>query len=278
MKFNKLYEFKAGTDGILSLARNNSTLYTAGEDNWIRAFNLLNYQPLSQVKAHMKDVLCLKTSPDSKFLLSASRDGYVKQWDLNLKLQYEYEPHKSDVNTVDFLDEKTFISASDDSTLRICGCGSRKYKEINPNAGDLNAVKSVGDKIFVGGSRLIIYDKDFKEIKSDDSYIYGINLIKEKENKVFIATSMEKYLEIWDAEKFEKTKKIKFSNWINDILFWRDKIVVAHNNVISIYDKEMNIIAENDFHQDEVYSLEIFENKIITASNDSYIRIWELGD
>ncbi|HOL62737.1 MAG TPA: hypothetical protein PK103_05145, partial [Elusimicrobiales bacterium] len=74
------------------------------------------------------------------------------------------------------------------------------------------------------------------------------------------------------------TKKIKFSNWINDILFWQDKIVIAHSNIISIYDKEMNIIAENDFHQDEVYSLEIFENKLITASNDSYVRIWELGD
>ncbi len=278
MKFNKLYELKAGTDGILSLARNNSTLYTAGEDNWIMAFNLLNYKPVSQVKAHMKDVLCLKISPDFKFLLSASRDGYVKQWDLGLKLQYEYEPHKSDVNSVDFLDEKTFISASDDATLRICSCGSKKHKEINPNAGDLNAVKSVGDKIFVGGSRLIIYDKDFKEIKSDDSYIYGINLIKQKENMVFISTSMEKHLEIWNAEKIEKTKKIKFSNWINDMLFWQDKIVIAHNNIISIYDKEMKIIAENDFHQDEVYSLEIFENKLITASNDSYIRIWELAD
>lgn len=278
MKLNKIFEFKSGKDGILSVTRNHSTLYTAGEDNFIRAFNLLNYQPLSQVKAHTKDISSIKLSPDSKTLFSASRDGYIKQWDLNLKLIYEYEPHSSDVNTIDFLDEKNFISASDDSILRIYKTGSNGYKEIKPQAGDINSLKITEKYIYVGGSKLVIFDKSFKEIKTDDNYIYGINLIKKNSNRIYVSTSMEKYLEVWDEEKIEKIKKIKFSNWINDIYFLTDKIIVANANIISIYDTEMNLLMENDHHQDEIYALDFFENKLITASNDSYIRIWELSE
>jgi WD40 repeat protein len=278
MKFDKIYEFKAGNDGILSILINNGVLYACGEDNFIRSFNISNYRKISEANAHSKDVLKIILSPCKKYIFSTSRDGYIKQWDLNLNLVYEYEPHNSDVNLIDFIDEKTFISGSDDSTVRVYKIASKSYKEIKPQIGDVNALKVTKNYIYLGGSKLQILNKDFKKIKEDDDYIYGINLIKNNNNFVYVSRSMEKSLEIWDEEKLERIKKIKISSWINDILFYEDKIFIANANIISVFDKNMNLIAENDYHQDEVYSIEIYDGKLITASNDSYIRIWEINN
>ncbi len=277
MRFNKIYEFKGGNDGILSITIKDNFLYTADEDNTIRIFNLLNYKEIKAVKAHSKDILFIKFSKDNNHIFSGSRDGIIKQWDLNLNLLKEYPPHNSDVNTIDFIDEKNFVSASDDSTIRLWTAGEDSYKEIKPNIGDINAIKVTNKYIFVGGSKLVIYSKDFKEIKSEDSYIYGINLIKQNQNNIFVSTHMEKYLEIWDEETLEKKKRIKMISWINDILFLNDKIIIANSNIISVYDNEFNLIEKNDFHPDEVYSLGTYKNKLITASNDSMIRIWEIN-
>jgi len=278
MRFEKIYEFKAGNDGILSILTINNTIYITGEDNFIRSFNILNYKPIKEVKAHLKDVLKIIISPCKKYIFSISRDGYIKQWDLNLNFVCEYEPHNADVNDLDFIDEKYFISASDDSTVRLYKIGSKNYdKVVKPNIGDVNAVKVTQKNIYIGGSKLQILNRNFKMINEDDDYIYGINLIKNNQNLIYISRSMEKYLEIWDEEKLERIKKIKLSNWINDILFYDDKIFIANANLISVFDKDMNIIAENDFHLDEIYSISVYDKKFITASNDSYIRIWQIN-
>lgn len=273
--FNKIYEFKAGNDGILTTEINNTNLYTAGEDDYIRIWDLNSYQKLKEVEAHSKDISSIKLSPDKNSLFSASNDGFIKQWDIDLNLIYEYESHKSHVNMIDFLNEKEFISASDDSTMRIYKIRSNGYKEIKSNAGDINAIKITDDYIFAGGSKLIIYNKKFREIKTNDNYIYGINLIKEFEDKIYISTSMEKYLEVWDKKSLNLEKRLKFKNWINDIAFKNDKIFIANANIISVFDKDLNLIEENENHNDEVYSLQFYDNKLVTASNDSFVRIWE---
>lgn len=275
--FNKIYEFKAGNDGILTTEINNTNLYTAGEDNYIRIWDLNSYQKLKEVEAHSKDISSIKLSPDKNSLFSASNDGFIKQWDNNLNLIYEYEPHSSNVNTIDFLNEKEFVSASDDSTIRIYKIRSNGYKEIKSNAGDINAIKITDDYIFAGGLKLIIYNKKFKEIKTNDNYIYGINLIKEFEDKIYISTSMEKYLEVWDKKSLNLEKRLKFKNWINDMTFKNDKIFIANANIISVFDKDLNLIEENENHSDEVYSLQFYDNKLITASNDSFVRIWKVN-
>ncbi|NLH38938.1 MAG: hypothetical protein GX445_02620 [Elusimicrobia bacterium] len=275
--FNKIYEFKAGNDGILTTEINNTNLYTAGEDDYIRIWDLNSYQKLKEVEAHSKDISSIKLSPDKNSLFSASNDGFIKQWDNNLNLIYEYEPHSSNVNTIDFLNEKEFVSASDDSTMRIYKIRSNGYKEIKSNAGDINAIKITDDYIFAGGSKLIIYNKKFREIKTNDNYIYGINLIKEFEDKIYISTSMEKYLEVWDKKSLNLEKRLKLKSWINDMTFKNDKIFIANANIISVFDKDLNLIEENENHNDEVYSLRFYDNKLITASNDSFMRIWKVN-
>jgi len=275
--FNKIYEFKAGNDGILTTEINNTNLYTAGEDDYIRIWDLNSYQKLKEVEAHSKDISSIKLSPDKNSLFSASNDGFIKQWDIDLNLIYEYESHKSHVNMIDFLNEKEFISASDDSTMRIYKIRSNGYKEIKSNAGDINAIKITDDYIFAGGSKLIIYNKKFREIKTNDNYIYGINLIKEFEDKIYISTSMEKYLEVWDKKSLNLEKRLKLKSWINDMTFKNDKIFIANANIISVFDKDLNLIEENENHSDEVYSLQFYDNKLITASNDSFVRIWKVN-
>ena len=114
-------------------------------------------------------------------------------------------------------------------------------------------------------------------IKTNDNYIYGINLIKDCDDKIYVSTSMEKYLEVWDKKSLTIEKRIKLKEWVNDIAFKNDKIFIANANIISVFDKDLNLIEENENHSDEVYSLQFYDNKLITASNDSFVRIWKVN-
>ena len=89
MKFNKIYEFKAGNDGILSILINNEILYACGEDNFIRSFNISNYRKISEANAHSKaendyhqDEIYSIEIYDGK-LITTSNDSYIRIWEIN---------------------------------------------------------------------------------------------------------------------------------------------------------------------------------------------------
>jgi WD40 repeat protein len=57
--------------------------YAAGfSDNYIRVFNLFSHDLILEFEAHKNSVFTLTYSPSGEYLLSGSRDAYLKIWDV----------------------------------------------------------------------------------------------------------------------------------------------------------------------------------------------------
>lgn len=274
MRFEKLYEFKAANDGILGMLIIDDLLFTCGEDDYIRKWNILNYVSLAEVKAHDKDVRGIIKTPNG--VLSYSDDGGIKEFDINLSLKYEYPYHGGRVNDVVFIDNKRFASASDDATVRLYTSNSKSFREKNFKIGDVEALCVFKNNLVIGGSKLVLSDFDLsKYTYYDNDYIYGIDGIYSDGKMLFLSRSMEKKLEIRD-ENLNVLNLIKLPSWINYISFYNDYIFMAVSNMVIVYDKNMNEVGRNDFSDTEIYSFVFHNSNLICGYDDGYVRVWKI--
>ncbi|NLI09507.1 MAG: hypothetical protein GX447_01965, partial [Elusimicrobia bacterium] len=114
-------------------------------------------------------------------------------------------------------------------------------------------------------------------LKKHSDYLYGINKIKVNENKAFVSASMEKTLEIWDLNSMNILKKIRNSSWINEICFYKDKIILAMGEYFKVLNQNFETEIEIEAHSDEVYALDIYEDFLISGANDKLLKIWKIN-
>ncbi len=57
-------------------------LYTGGVDGYVRCWSSDDLRLITQWRAHVRPVSCLTLDPYRGVLISAGRDGVVREWDL----------------------------------------------------------------------------------------------------------------------------------------------------------------------------------------------------
>jgi WD40 repeat protein len=91
-------------------------------DNYVRVFDLNNYQLKHEWQAHANSVFCLSYSNDSKFLISGSRDARLKAWDVhsNYVQSAEVAAHLYAINHLAFSPSgKHFVTCSLDKSIKV---------------------------------------------------------------------------------------------------------------------------------------------------------------
>ena len=91
-------------------------------DNYIRVFDLKNYQLKYEWQAHANSVFCLAYSGDSKILISGSRDARLKIWDAQGKYAQtaEVAAHLYAINHLAFSPNgKHFVTCSLDKSIKV---------------------------------------------------------------------------------------------------------------------------------------------------------------
>ncbi len=91
-------------------------------DNYIRIFDLSNYQLVREWQAHANSVFCLAYSGDSKTLISGSRDARLKAWDAQAKYEQtrEVAAHLYAINHLAFSPNgKHFVTCSLDKSIKV---------------------------------------------------------------------------------------------------------------------------------------------------------------
>ena len=282
MKLELVKELQGHKDGILCLDVFEDTLVSAGEDNAIKTRKLPELENLKTIEAHKGDVARVLFSPDKRSLLSCGNDGSVKTWNNpDFSPARVFAEHKSRVNALAFLDGENFISASDDQTLKLWNLkDSVSKRTVSPGIGDIKALAASKDRIAVGGSELRIYDRDMKLVKSCADYIYGVNFLDFSADLkfIFVSTSMEKTLEIWDAANLDLVKKMKNSTWVNHINFYKDRAVMAEGEYIKVLSKDFEPEAEIEAHSDEIYCIAVYKDFLVSAGNDKMLKLWKISD
>jgi len=278
MKLKLVKEIEGHKDGILSSEIRNDILITGSEDNNISVWKLPHLNKIKDLTGHKSDVKKVIFSPKGDRIVSCSTDKTIKIWDsANYLCLNTLEEHSSEVNSISFLNDNNFISSSDDKTIKLWDINKKSsLKTINLKSGDINAIDSSGEYILAGGSNLIFMDLKFSILKKCEDYLYGINFIKIKNDTALISTSMEKNLEVWDLKKFELIRKLKNSSWINFISLYQDKIILAMGEYIKVLNSNLETELEFEAHKDEIYSISVYGNYLITAGNDKILKLWEI--
>lgn len=206
--------------------------------------------PVFQVNGHNESVNVVTFSPDSKTLISGSKDGVVFSWDV----------------TASFKQIKT-IPVMDAAITSV-------------------TVNHAGNTVAVGTyCRILLYDlttfkRKARVKKAHTTFVESLNYSTD-DNYIVSSSWKENALMLWDAKTLKKVKQFAETIWTDEASFTKDgKHVLSgnHANNVKVWDVSTgNIVKTFAGHEDWIYAFRLTndESKLITSSFDKTIKIWD---
>jgi WD40 repeat protein len=126
--------------------------------------------PLIKLEGHEKAVGSVRFSPDSKLMITASDDDYIRLWNLEGKLVRKFKAEQGGVNTVRFSPDKAknlIVTGGKDGTIKLWTRTGDWLNRLKPFKGHSQAIRSInfntaGDKLVTAGDdgKPILWDLD----------------------------------------------------------------------------------------------------------------------
>jgi len=209
-------------------------------------------EPTLILLGHKEGVNICKYSNDGKTLLSGSKDGIIKLWDVtaNYKLINEFEISDDPVTAISF-----------------------------SHKGDQFAVGSL-EKLYIyefPSCKLISKKKN-----AHASFVKSANF--SPDDKLIVTSSWkEDALTIWNYPELKKSIQLSESIWTDEAFFSPDgKFLLScnHDNVCKVWDVNTgNITRTFAGHEDWVYAIRLSSDMkyLITGSFDKTLRKWDFA-
>jgi WD40 repeat protein len=208
--------------------------------------------PHLTLTGHKEGVNMCSYSPDGKRMISGSKDGKIKVWDVS----QNYKPVQE-------------ISAGDDPITAL---------HFNHK----------GDKFSVGSLEVLeIYNSTtFKKIaRKKKAHVTFVKSGNFSPDDKFIVTSSwkENALVVWESEKLKQTLELNEYIWTDEAIFTPDGNYILscnHDNHAKVWDvKTGNIVKTFAGHSDWIYSVKITSDMktVITGSFDQTVKLWDFN-
>lgn len=181
-------------------SRNGQLLASSSSDYTVRIWSVPDMKLLT-VMHHSDDVEGICFSHNDKFIATASRDRHVRVFSVNGHLVNDFSGHRSDVLTVDWLDDMSLISCGDDSSLRYWDTKNNTCDTVIDLGGmetDTLCISSTYG-IFSGNDDgdIVHFDKHGCFLNKHHAHKSGIKRIVLLEDKI-ISLSYDRELKIWN--------------------------------------------------------------------------------
>lgn len=138
-------------------------------DNYIRVFDLENYQLKFEYLAHQSSVFTLRYTPDGSFLLSGSRDARLKAWDVSAsyKLAEEVVAHMYAINHIEFSpDGKHFVTCSLDKSIKVWDAEELRLLKVIDKARHAGHGTSVNKLLWTSFQNQLLSASDDRSVSS----------------------------------------------------------------------------------------------------------------
>ncbi len=202
------------------------------------------------LSGHKEGVNICAFSPDGKTMISGSKDGVLKTWDVTAM----YAPLRE-------------LVTGDDAITAL-------------------AYSHSGDRIAVGTlNTLFVYDsKSFKRLaRNKKAHVTFITSAAfSPDDKLIVSASWkENALMIWESSCLKKENQLGEGIWTDEAFFSPDGNTIIscnHDNVAKAWDvKTGNILKTFAGHSDWIYSVKLSPDMktLITGSFDKTIKIWD---
>lgn len=235
------------SDTLLSLTVHEGKIFTGSKDHTIRVWDQLTGEQIYILYGHTAPVCQLDVLPNQSILVSASRDGIVKYWDLNKYIPIKsIKAHNDWITTMQIQHPNTLYTISNDGILNIW---------------DLNTLTNK------------------HSIDLSQRYIFSSRLSSDYKSLVF--ASNNKNLTFWDLEgqKMIKNFVAHNSQTVYSGFCCKDQKVISAGK-----DDEMKIwkfpngelVGKlQDSHK--MRSVKVVGDSVIGINRDEYLLVWELG-
>ncbi|MCW5316503.1 hypothetical protein GTQ43_22595 [Nostoc sp. KVJ3] len=253
-------EFKGHQGSVVSTRFNpkGDTLATAGKDDGTVRFwavpgkSLIKPKnPLIELEENEKGVGSVRFSPDSKLMITASYDDYIRLWNLEGKLVRKFKADQGGVNTVRFSPDKAknlIVTGGKDGTIKLWTRTGEQLKPLKPFEGHSQAVRTInfnneGDRLVTAG---------------DD----GI-------------------AKVWDL-KGNKLQEFKQQGKVETTRFSPDGKLLAtvgENGTALLWDINGKLLKKLTGHKGYVNTVSFSpnENKLATSGDDGTVRLWDFS-
>jgi WD40 repeat protein len=121
LKLELILPFNCGKIRRVALNPDDSKLYLACQDGFVRILETDFYNLVDEFFAHEGGVASISVDPENETILfSGGKDAYLKIWDLNVKQCLKSIPaHNFVIYDVLFLNSKEFVTISRDKSIKI---------------------------------------------------------------------------------------------------------------------------------------------------------------
>jgi WD40 repeat protein len=265
----------AGHEGeISSIVIYKNKIISGSLDNTIKIWDINTGEELKTLRGHQDSILSIAACGD--WVISGSMDETIKIWDIDTGEELKtLNGHTNTVSSVIVYDKK-LISGSWDNTIKIWN--HETGEELLTLTGHNDEVKCIivyDDKIISGSrdTKIKIWDlKTGHELQTLTGHRDLVTSIVAYDNKL-ISSSNDKTIKIWDLKTGKELQTID----------------THYNRPIKICDlktgKEIKILNLKtgkelptlDAHKDWITSVALCEDRIISASRDKTIKIWDFS-
>lgn len=210
-------------------------LVTASSDYTARLWSVPTMSLKTVFCGHDDDVEMAVIDPDLTRVATASRDHFVRIFDLSGKLEATLEGHSADVLSIEWVrGGQELISSSDDGTVRRwCSRSGRLVEAIDFDEVETDTLVSVEDGgIYAGNDRgQIIAVRDGRE-RTYDAHRAGIKrLVYEPSRRLLLSSSYDRMIKLWsvnpdDSLSLGHTADVPAVVWLRSCAFAGDSQLV----------------------------------------------------
>ncbi|MBW4479981.1 MAG: CHAT domain-containing protein [Tolypothrix brevis GSE-NOS-MK-07-07A] len=262
-----------------------------------------------ELKGHKGHIKSNNFSPDSKYIVTASRNGDVLLWDNSGKFIIKMQGHQDALYSAKFSsDGKLIITTSLDGTAILWDIYGKALLKIQGDKSSIVSASLSSDNkriltTYRDGSAKI-WDLSGKELVLLQGHKHGVNGIFSPDDKRIITASWDGSVKVWyllnkhlhqlalPENISSKKAKLRYDSReqqlnrryknINSISFSHDEKLVAtafgddKKYNAQIWDISGKLLFELQGHEGSVNSVNFsYDNKyIVTASSDKTARIW----
>lgn len=151
----------------LAISEYHGHLAVGFSDNFIRIYQLSDFELINEQEAHKISVFTVQYSPDQRYLISGSRDAHIKVWAIEkaYALHESIVAHMFAINHLDYSpDGKHFVTCSMDKSIKVWDAETFQLLKVIDKARHAGHGTSVNRVLWTNYNNLLVSASDDRSI------------------------------------------------------------------------------------------------------------------
>ncbi|CAN6600348.1 hypothetical protein TRVA0_001S08724 [Trichomonascus vanleenenianus] len=251
---SRLIDAHSGAIHVVKFNTNGNYVLSGGQDRTVKLWNPRTKKLISSYHLHNREVLDLSISYDGEKFASVGGDTTAFLWDVSSgKTVARFSGHLARINSVSFSADASIIATgSFDTTVKVWDCRSRGTKPIQTFDDAKDSVSSVivstTEPQIISGSvdgRLRFYDVRNGQLTTDVVGHPITDVVESRSGQAILVSTLDSSIRLFNRADGSMVKKFQ-----------------GHKN------SQLKLNGLAFFDQD---------SRVVSASEDGYICIWDMN-